>query len=128
EGDGLGGATTAASSRLVHGGLRYLLYDRLTTHLTSWDSGHIVRIARPLVKRLPILWPVYKGQRYGMEVVESLLESYDGFQRMKLGRPHLRLSAEATLELVPGLKREGLVGSLAFPQRALTPTQLVRPH
>jgi glycerol-3-phosphate dehydrogenase len=61
-----------------------------------------------------------------MEVVESLLESYDGFQRMKLGRPHLRLSAEATLELVPGLKREGLVGSLAFDEWAVRPKELVR--
>ncbi|MBK8575619.1 MAG: FAD-dependent oxidoreductase [Elusimicrobia bacterium] len=76
----LGCATTASSSHLIHGGLRYLLYDRLTTHATCWDSGHIVRIARPLLTRLPILWPVYRDHRRGLETVETLLESYDGFQ------------------------------------------------
>ena len=34
-----GGGTTAASTHLIHGGVRYLLYDRLTTHATCWDSG-----------------------------------------------------------------------------------------
>src|SRR5271170_2744477 len=75
-----GMATTASSSHLIHGGLRYLLYDRLTTHTTAWDSGNIVRIARPLLRRLPILWPVYRGHRHGAETVETLLECYDGFQ------------------------------------------------
>lgn len=53
--------TTVNSSHLIHGGLRYLLYDRLTTHTTCWDSGHILRIARPLLTRLPILWPIYRA-------------------------------------------------------------------
>jgi glycerol-3-phosphate dehydrogenase len=91
-----GAATTASSTHLIHGGLRYLLYDRLTTHTTCWDSGHIVRIARPLLTRIPILWPVYDYHRHGIETVETLLESYDGFQQMKEGRPHLRLTAEET--------------------------------
>lgn len=109
-----GRATTASSSHLIHGGLRYLLYDRLTTHTTSWDSGHIVRIARPLLKRLPILWPVYRGHSHGLETVETLLEVYDGFQRMKGGLSHLRLSAEETASVAPGIKTEGLLGAIAF--------------
>lgn len=109
-----GRATTASSSHLIHGGLRYLLYDRLTTHTTSWDSGHIARIAKPLLKRLPILWPVYRGHSHGLETVETLLEVYDGFQRMKGGLPHLRLNAEETARLAPGIKTEGLQGAIAF--------------
>jgi len=109
-----GCATTAASSHLIHGGLRYLLYDRLTTHATAWDSGNIVRLAGPLVRRLPILWPIYRGQAHGVEVVETLLECYDGFQKMKLGLPHLRLGPDETLALVPGLSPRGLIGSLSF--------------
>lgn len=60
-----GGATTASSSHLIHGGLRYLLYDRLTTHTTCWDSGHIIRIAAPLLKRLPVIWPAMDLSRRG---------------------------------------------------------------
>jgi glycerol-3-phosphate dehydrogenase len=109
-----GGGTTAASTHLIHGGVRYLLYDRLTTHATCWDSGHIVRTAGDLLTRLPIVWPVYRGHARGLETVETLFEEYDRFQPMKYGRPHLRLTAEATARLVPGLKTEGLLGALAF--------------
>ena len=109
-----GGGTTKASTHLIHGGVRYLLYDRLTTHATCWDSGHIVRTAGDLLTRLPIVWPVYRDHRRGLETVETLFEEYDRFQPMKYGRPHMRLSAEACLALVPGLKSEGLRGALVF--------------
>jgi glycerol-3-phosphate dehydrogenase len=109
-----GGGTTAASTHLIHGGVRYLLYDRLTTHATCWDSGHIVRTAGDLLTRLPIVWPVYRGHKRGLELVETLLEEYDRFQPMKYGRPHLRLTPEAALRLVPGLAAEGLLGALVF--------------
>lgn len=122
----LGHATTASSSHLIHGGLRYLLYDRLTTHATCWDSGHIVRIARPLLTRIPILWPVYRDHRRGLETVETLLESYDGFQRLKEGKKHLRLSAQETRRLVPGLKEEGLRGGLLFDEYWVDPIKLVQ--
>ena len=109
-----GGGTTAASTHLIHGGVRYLLYDRLTTHSSCWDSGHIVRTAGELLTRLPIVWPVYKGHTRGLETVETLFEQYDRFQPMKYGRPHLRLSAAAALRVVPGLSPEGLLGALVF--------------
>ena len=109
-----GGGTTAASTHLIHGGVRYLLYDRLTTHSSCEDSGHIVRTAGELLTRLPIVWPVYQGQARGLETVETMFEEYDRFQPMKYGRPHLRLSAAAALRVVPGLAPEGLLGAITF--------------
>ena len=109
-----GGGTTAASTHLIHGGVRYLLYDRITTHSSCWDSGHIVRTSGEMLTRLPIVWPVYKGHARGLETVETLFEQYDRFQPMKYGRPHLRLTAEAALRVVPGLAPEGLLGALVF--------------
>jgi len=120
-----GFGTTVTSTHLIHGGLRYLLYDRLTTHATCWDSGHIVRIARPLLTRLPILWPVYRGHQHGLETVQTLLESYDGFQAMKGGLPHLRLSAEETRRVAPGLSPDGLKGGLVFDEWWVDPVALV---
>jgi len=120
-----GGATTAASTHLIHGGLRYLLYDRLTTHMTCWDSGHILRIAGDLLTRMPILWPVYDWHSHGLETVETLLESYDYFQRMKGGKKHLRVSARAVLELIPDLKPEGLKGGVLFDEWWVDPLLLV---
>lgn len=120
-----GMATTVSSTHLIHGGLRYLLYDRLTTHTTCWDSGHIIRIAGPLLHRLPILWPVYADHTHGLETVETLLEVYDHFQEMKGGRRHLRLSAEETLRLVPGLQAKGLRGAVSFDEWWIDPIALV---
>jgi glycerol-3-phosphate dehydrogenase len=120
-----GMATTVSSTHLIHGGLRYLLYDRLTTHTTCWDSGHIIRIARPLLHRLPILWPVYRGHDHGLETVETLLEVYDYFSGMKGGKKHLRLSPEETLKLVPGLSRKDLLGALSFDEWWIDPVALV---
>ena len=70
-----GQATTASSSHMIHGGLRYLMYDRLTTQITCWDSGNILQIAGKNLIRLPIIWPVYQGHAHGIETVETLLES-----------------------------------------------------
>ncbi|MBI4345379.1 MAG: FAD-dependent oxidoreductase [Elusimicrobia bacterium] len=120
-----GRQTTAASTHLIHGGLRYLLYDRLTTQTTCWDSGNIVRIAQGLPHRLPIVWPVYRGHRHGLETVETLLEAYDRLQPMKLGRPHLRLSAEEALRLIPKLAPDGLLGALVFDEWWVDPVGLV---
>jgi glycerol-3-phosphate dehydrogenase len=118
--------TTVNSSHLIHGGLRYLLYDRLTTHATCWDSGHIVRIARPLLTRLPILWPVYRGHAHGLASVETLLEEYDYFSRMKEGLPHMRLSAAETLRVFPALSPEGLRGAVVFDEWWVDPEALVK--
>jgi glycerol-3-phosphate dehydrogenase len=120
-----GHATTISSTHLIHGGLRYLLYDRLTTEAACWDSGHILRIARPLLTRLPILWPVYRDHRHGFTTVETLLESYDRLQPRKGGRTHLRMSAGETRRLVPGLKAEGLLGGLVFDEWWVDPVALV---
>lgn len=117
--------TTSNSSHLIHGGLRYLLYDRFETHLTCWDSGHILRTAGLLLTRLPILWPVYRDHRHGLETVETLLQAYDRFSAMKGGRPHLRLSPEQVLAIFPTLKPDGLQGALSFDEWWTDPRALV---
>ena len=46
ERDDWGAGTTGSSTRMIHGGLRYLLYDVPTTRVSSEDAGRIRRIAR----------------------------------------------------------------------------------
>ncbi|MDE2293369.1 MAG: FAD-dependent oxidoreductase, partial [Elusimicrobia bacterium] len=121
-----GEATTAASTHLVHGGIRYLLYDRLTTHATAWDAGNIVRVAGPLLKRLPIVWPVYADASHGLATVETLVAGYEPFQRMKDGLTHLRLPPGTVTSLVPGLRREGLRGGVSFDEWWVDAEGLVR--
>src|SRR5256885_816060 len=56
--------TSSRSSRLIHGGVRYLEHGHL--HLVfeaSAERRHLLRLAPHLVHPLAFTWPVYEGQR-----------------------------------------------------------------
>src|SRR3569832_1003563 len=56
-----GAGTTGHSTRMVHGGLRYLLYDVPTTRISSEDAGHIRHIAPHVTWRFSFLWLLFLG-------------------------------------------------------------------
>lgn len=101
-----GAGTTGGSTRMVHGGLRYLLYDIPTTRHSSEDAGRIRRIAPHVTWRIPFLWPLFPGKRFFTEATEAFLSAYDPHARRKGGLPHARLSAAQARELEPGLAPE----------------------
>jgi glycerol-3-phosphate dehydrogenase len=103
ERDDWGAGTTGASTRMIHGGVRYLLYDIPTTRLSSQDAGRIRRIAPHLTWRIPFLWPLYPGGRFRREATEAFLSAYDVHARHKGGLRHARLTAEEARSLEPGL-------------------------
>jgi glycerol-3-phosphate dehydrogenase len=77
-----GSGTTAGSTRLIHGGLRYLAtYDFGLVRLDLRERETLLRIAPHLVKPLPFLLPLPKGfyrrtrLRVGMHLYDAL--SYD---------------------------------------------------
>src|SRR6266513_1554524 len=64
EKDDFASGTSSRSSRLVHGGLRYLEHGHL--HLVFEASGErrrLLRLAPHLVHPLAFTWPVYAGER-----------------------------------------------------------------
>jgi glycerol-3-phosphate dehydrogenase len=98
-----GAGTTGGSTRMVHGGLRYLLYDVPTTRISSEDAGRIRRIAPHITWRIPFLWPLFPGRRFFNEATEALLSAYDPHARRKGGLQHARLTRTEALTLEPGL-------------------------
>jgi len=98
-----GAGTTGHSTRMIHGGLRYLLYDVPTTRASSVDAGHIREIAPHLTFRIPFLWPLYGGEGLFGEAKEALLAAYDRFAPAKHGLKHVRLSAADARRIEPGL-------------------------
>lgn len=126
EKNAFGKGTTANSSCLLHGGLRYLAFDPEMTKQSCRDAGRILRLARPFCRRLPFIWPVYKHYRYGLEMIETVLEIYDDFNVLKGGKKHKRLSAAAACELIPGLNSHNLVGALTFDEWLIDPVLLTR--
>lgn len=110
----LGRATTAVTSALLHGGLRYLPYDVGTSLLMCREIARL-RAERPdLLTRQAFLWPVYRGERLGLGLSEALQDEYDLFAGLRGARRHARLSPGEAVAVLPGLKKEGLLGAVAF--------------
>ncbi|TCP10742.1 glycerol-3-phosphate dehydrogenase [Crenobacter luteus] len=117
ERDALMGATSRASSKLLHGGVRYLengefglvkkaLADR------AWWLAHAPDPA--LAHPLPIVWPIYRGARRGRWLMKAGFALYDALAGAAgLGR-HRWLTAAALAEGGDGLKREGLRGGYRY--------------
>src|ERR687892_2319849 len=56
--------TSSRSSRLVHGGVRYLEHGHLRLVFeASAERRRLLRLAPHLVRPLPFTWPVYDGAR-----------------------------------------------------------------
>ncbi|MCR4294215.1 MAG: FAD-dependent oxidoreductase, partial [Elusimicrobia bacterium] len=109
-----GRATTAVTSGLLHGGLRYLPYDVATSWLMCREIARL-RLERPdLLTRQAFLWPVYRGERLGFGLIEALHDEYDLFAGLRGARRHARLSPDEALSILPGLHPEGLLGAVAF--------------
>jgi glycerol-3-phosphate dehydrogenase len=101
-----GAGTTGGSTRMVHGGIRYLLYDIPTTRISSEDAGRIRAIAPHVTWRIPFLWPLFPGGRFLREATEAFLSAYDPYAAKKGGLRHARLSGAEARALEPGLAPE----------------------
>jgi glycerol-3-phosphate dehydrogenase len=124
ERDDFASGTSGRSSRLVHGGIRYLEQGRLhLVYESIRERQTLLRIAPHLVKPLAFTWPVYRGARVGRYKLGAGLLLY---QLMALGRSHRPslLSAQKTLERESALRREGLTGGAVYYDAATDDSRL----
>jgi glycerol-3-phosphate dehydrogenase len=111
----LGCATTSASTRLIHGGLRYLEHFEFGLVRESLREREILlRIAPDLVKPLAIVIPIYKQSKRGRLTIRAGMTLYDLLSWGKSLPRHRMLSRTETIERWPGLNPEGLVGSALY--------------
>jgi glycerol-3-phosphate dehydrogenase len=110
-----GSATSSASSKLVHCGLRYLEQLRVRLVRESLvERSTLLRIAGHLVRPLPFLAPIYEGGPRGRAWMKLGLSLYDLLASgHSLGR-HKWLDARDVLALEPGLDPAGLRGAFLF--------------
>ena len=115
EKDDFASGTSSRSSRLVHGGLRYLEHGHL--HLVFEASGErrrLLRLAPHLVRPLEFLWPVYAGARVPQWKLSAGLTLYDALALFRNVGSHRRLSMRQIAAREPELRREGLVGGARY--------------
>lgn len=107
--------TSSKSSRLVHGGIRYLERGEIGLVRESVREREILlRIAPDLVKPLEFTWPVYRGARLPKWKLRVGLTVYDWLAGKRRGRRHHSLDTSGVLELEPRLRSESLTGGASY--------------
>jgi glycerol-3-phosphate dehydrogenase len=108
--------TSSKSSKLVHGGLRYLEHGEIGLVFESVSERRVqTRVAPHLVRPLPFLIPIYKGAKPGLEVMNVGLWIYDSLALFRAPRLHKTFrGARAARDLEPALRSEGLRGALEY--------------
>ncbi len=104
--------TSSRSSKLVHGGLRYLEQGELGLVFESVNErGTLMRLAPHLVRPLGFLIPIYEGQKPGLAVIRAGILLYEGLSFFRSPKPARTLSPAQALEAAPGLGMKGLKGA-----------------
>lgn len=107
--------TSSRSSRLVHGGVRYLEHGYLRLVFeSSRERRTLLRIAPHLVRPLAFTWPVYRGARVSRVKLAAGMALYDLLALFRNVAMHRPLSAEGVLAAEPTLRREGLTGGVRY--------------
>ena len=107
--------TSAVSSRLIHGGLRYLEYAEIPLVYESLHERRCLRqIAQHLVKPLRISIPIFSGGRRGPFLIRLGMIAYDILSFNKRLPGHEMLDRDEIEGEEPGLCREGLRGAARY--------------
>jgi len=117
--------TSSRSSRLIHGGVRYLEHGYL--HLVfeaSAERRRLLRLAPHLVRPLKFTWPVYRGARVPLWKVVAGLTLYDFLALFRNVGRHRVLSAGWMCREQPAVRGEGLVGGATYYDAATDDTRL----
>jgi len=104
--------TSSRSSKLIHGGLRYLKEGHfLLTRDSVKERERLLKEAPGLVKPLWFLIPVYKGRGPGRLVLEAGLSLYDLIAHKS---QHRFYPTSEFLKLAPHINQNGLMGGFCF--------------
>lgn len=111
----VGSGTSSYSTRLIHGGLRYLEHLEFGLVRESLREREILlRIASHLVAKIPILFPIYRTASRGKWAIRAGMIAYDALSLGKSLPRHRMLSRRETLERSPGLNPNGLEGAAVY--------------
>ncbi len=111
----IGGGTSSWSTRLIHGGLRYLEHGEVRLVRESLrERERLLRNAPHLVRPLPLVIPLYEGNVRAPWVVRAGMLAYDLLSFDKSLPRHRMWSRRETLSRLPGLNQEGLRGAAVY--------------
>lgn len=107
--------TSSRSSRLVHGGLRYLeQYNIALVFEALRERAILRRIAPHLVRPLPFVFPVHEGDRLPRWKLAAGMWLYDALALFRNVSRHRMLGKRALLHQEPALRASGLRGGARY--------------
>lgn len=125
ERDDFAAGTSSRSSRLVHGGVRYLEHGHLAL---VFESSHerrvLLHLAPHLVRPLAFTWPVYRGARVPRWKVRAGLLLYDALALFRNAQRHEGLSVQEVRLHEPALGADNLLGGARYWDAATDDTRL----
>lgn len=111
----VGAGTTSRSTRLVHGGLRYLEHFEVPLVRESLrERETLLHIAPHLVHPLSFLLPIYEEHKRRPALIRMGMMAYDALSLDKSLERHRMLSRAEALQREPGLRSDGLRAAAAY--------------
>ena len=124
ERDDFAAGTSSRSSRLVHGGVRYLEHGHIgLVFESSRERRLLLQLAPHLVRPLAFTWPVYRGARVPLWKMRAGLALYDALSLFRNER-HRALDRAGVLAAEPALAPDGMVGGARYWDAATDDTRL----
>ena len=109
------GETSSHSSKLIHGGLRYLQYGDLRLVFEALHERRtLMRVAPHLCRPVEFLFPSYRGSPPGLLSLGAGIALYNALALWRAPVAGRRLSVDETLNAAPGLRAEALAGSHVY--------------
>lgn len=118
--------TSSRSSKLIHGGIRYLenMEFKLVFEALS-ERQKLFKLAPHLVHPLRFMLPLYKGGRVGMLKMGLGMWLYDALSLFQAPEMHERLSRANSLFRMPSLQEKDLLGSYVYSDAYMDDDRLV---
>ena len=115
--------TSSRSSKMVHGGLRYIASgDYKTTLLSVRERERMLNEAKGLVNEMHYVMPHYKGKFPPPWIFNTLLRVYDGLAGKRYSK---YFKKDAFLQLNPHIKQEKFLGASQFSDAVTDDSRLV---
>jgi glycerol-3-phosphate dehydrogenase len=119
ERDDFASGTSSKSSKMVHGGLRYLQQREIAlVYENLRERQRALRNAPHLVRPLPFLLPIFTKDglisRRLARALGSAMWMYDLTGGLRIGKRHQRISKEAALAHMPTLRADRVAGAYVY--------------
>ena len=115
EKDDFAQGTSSRSSKLIHGGLRYLEnYEFGLVFEALHERTYLLENCPHLVRPLPFYMPVYEDSPHSSYLLSAGMWFYDLLSTFRAPALHQKISKGTTIRTLPGVKKDGLICSFKY--------------